>query len=71
MDAKEEMLGLLNKVWVKLQGLPNASAVELGAFCVLLTFMCESPLSITTVFFKSELVMMLFLFALPQWSSCS
>lgn len=46
MDAREETLDLLNKIWVKLQGLPNANPIELGAFCVLLTFMCESPLSL-------------------------
>lgn len=38
MDARQETLDLLNKIWVKLQGLPNATAVELGAFFVLLTF---------------------------------
>ncbi|CAG5911744.1 unnamed protein product [Menidia menidia] len=33
-----EFLGILQKVWIKLQGLPNASSVELGAFCVLVLF---------------------------------
>lgn len=41
MDAKEEALSLLNKMWVKLQNLPNADAVDLGAFFIILTFMCE------------------------------
>lgn len=38
MDAKDETLNLLNKIWVKLQGLPNANPIELGAFFILLTF---------------------------------
>lgn len=42
MDAREEMLNLLNRIWAKLQGLPKASPIDLGAFFVLLTFMCES-----------------------------
>lgn len=41
MDAKEEALGLLSKVWQKLQALPDADPVELGAFFVLLTFIGE------------------------------
>lgn len=55
MDAREETLGLLSKIWFKLQSLPDASPVELGAFFVLLTFICESLLSIIThlsVFYK-------------------
>uniref|UniRef100_A0A8C5ESZ0 Small integral membrane protein 5 n=1 Tax=Gouania willdenowi TaxID=441366 RepID=A0A8C5ESZ0_GOUWI len=38
MDTKEEMQKMLNMIWVKLQGLPNADPVELGAFLILLTF---------------------------------
>lgn len=41
MDAREEALGLLNKVWQKLQALPDADPVELGAFFILLTFIGE------------------------------
>lgn len=44
MDAKEEALSLLNKMWVKLQNLPNANPMDLGAFFIILTFMCEFPL---------------------------
>lgn len=44
MDAKEEALGLLNKIWVKLQNLPNTNPFDLGAFFIILTFMCELPL---------------------------
>lgn len=44
MDAKEEALGLLNKIWVKLHNLPNSNPVDLGAFFIILTFMCEFPL---------------------------
>ncbi|KAA8584929.1 hypothetical protein FQN60_003623 [Etheostoma spectabile] len=38
MDARQETLNILNKIWVKLQGLPNAHPIELGAFFVILTF---------------------------------
>ncbi|KAK5856504.1 hypothetical protein PBY51_008093 [Eleginops maclovinus] len=38
MDAREETLSILNKIWVKLQDLPNANPVELGAFFVILSF---------------------------------
>ncbi|KAK5914279.1 hypothetical protein CgunFtcFv8_008733 [Champsocephalus gunnari] len=38
MDAREETLSILNNIWVKLQGLPNATPIELGAFFVILTF---------------------------------
>lgn len=44
MDAKEEALSLLNKMWFKLQNLPNANPVDLGAFFIILTFICEFPL---------------------------
>lgn len=48
MDPKEEALELLNRVWYKLQNLPNATPIDLGAFFVILTFICESSLSIIT-----------------------
>uniref|UniRef100_A0A673Z7P6 Small integral membrane protein 5 n=1 Tax=Salmo trutta TaxID=8032 RepID=A0A673Z7P6_SALTR len=38
MDAREEMLTLLQKLWAKLQGLPTASPLEIGAFAVLIIF---------------------------------
>ncbi|KAF1379312.1 hypothetical protein PFLUV_G00174780 [Perca fluviatilis] len=38
MDVREETLNTLNRIWVKLQGLPNADPIELGAFFVILTF---------------------------------
>ncbi|KAK6311926.1 hypothetical protein J4Q44_G00175900 [Coregonus suidteri] len=38
MDAREEMLTLLQKLWTKLQGLPTASSLEIGAFAVLILF---------------------------------
>uniref|UniRef100_A0A665V6N4 Uncharacterized protein n=1 Tax=Echeneis naucrates TaxID=173247 RepID=A0A665V6N4_ECHNA len=38
MDAKQETLNLLNRIWIKLQGLPSANPIEVGAFSVLLTF---------------------------------
>lgn len=41
MDPAEETLNLLSRIWVKLQGLPNANPIDLGAFFVVLTFICE------------------------------
>lgn len=41
MDAREQTLNILGRIWVKLQGLPNANPIELGAFFVLLTFIRE------------------------------
>lgn len=48
MDPKEEALELLNRVWYKLQNLPNATPIDLGAFFVILTFICESSPSFIT-----------------------
>ncbi|KAK9530785.1 hypothetical protein VZT92_012267 [Zoarces viviparus] len=36
--VKEELLDILQKVWIKLQGLPQASYLELGAFLVIVLF---------------------------------
>uniref|UniRef100_A0A4W5P8A8 Uncharacterized protein n=1 Tax=Hucho hucho TaxID=62062 RepID=A0A4W5P8A8_9TELE len=33
--SHKEMLTLLQKLWAKLQGLPTASPLEMGAFAVL------------------------------------
>lgn len=57
MDPKEETLNLLNRIWVKLQSLPKANPIEVGAFSILLTFICECPLSVTDslVLLKPEL----------------
>lgn len=41
MDAREEALGVLSKIWQKLQALPHADPLELGAFFIILTFICE------------------------------
>uniref|UniRef100_A0A8C5BHV3 Small integral membrane protein 5 n=1 Tax=Gadus morhua TaxID=8049 RepID=A0A8C5BHV3_GADMO len=38
MEVREEMMEILEKVWIKLQGLPEAHSLELGAFCILLLF---------------------------------
>lgn len=58
MDAREETLNLLNKLWAKLQNLPNATAVELGAFFILLSFICESLLQILVKSVKPSVVVM-------------
>uniref|UniRef100_A0A3Q1F3E4 Globin family profile domain-containing protein n=1 Tax=Acanthochromis polyacanthus TaxID=80966 RepID=A0A3Q1F3E4_9TELE len=41
MDAKNEIMDILQKVWTKLQGLPQATSLELGAFFVLVLFVGE------------------------------
>lgn len=41
MEVKEEVMDILHKVWTKLQGLPEASPLELGAFFVLILFVGE------------------------------
>ncbi|CAL8282514.1 unnamed protein product [Merluccius merluccius] len=38
MEVREEMLEILEKVWTKLQGLPEANSLELGAFFILILF---------------------------------
>ncbi|KAJ8264144.1 hypothetical protein GJAV_G00145740 [Gymnothorax javanicus] len=38
MDAREEALDLLHKVWAKLQGLSDANPMDLGAFLILILF---------------------------------
>uniref|UniRef100_A0A673WYE7 Small integral membrane protein 5 n=1 Tax=Salmo trutta TaxID=8032 RepID=A0A673WYE7_SALTR len=43
MDAREEMLTLLQKLWAKLQDLPTASPLEMGAFAVLVIFIGILP----------------------------
>ena len=41
MGVKEEVLDILQKLANKLQGLPQASGLELGAFFVLILFVGE------------------------------
>ena len=41
MEAGSEVLGLLEKIWAKLQGLPHASSIEIGAFLILLLFISK------------------------------
>lgn len=63
MDATEETLNLLNRLWAKLHGLPNATPVELGAFFVLLTFIGECLLLFIAplrLLLKNEWLMTLF-----------
>ncbi|KAB5554024.1 hypothetical protein PHYPO_G00045340 [Pangasianodon hypophthalmus] len=38
MDAKQEVLDILQKIWIKLQTLPEANAIEKGGFLILLLF---------------------------------
>ncbi|KAG5280355.1 hypothetical protein AALO_G00088180 [Alosa alosa] len=38
MEVKEEVLDILHRVWAKLQGLPEANSLEIGAFFILLLF---------------------------------
>ncbi|KAL4648062.1 small integral membrane protein 5 [Arapaima gigas] len=46
MVVKEELLDMLQKVWTKLQGLPHASSLELGAFLILVLFIATFLLMI-------------------------
>ena len=41
MEVREELMEILEKVWTKLQGLPEAHSLELGAFFILLLFVGE------------------------------
>lgn len=72
MDAREQTLNLLGRIWVKLQGLPNANPIELGAFFVLLTFIREFFVDMfffpPHCLFINKLVMTLFICCSP---SCS
>ncbi|KAG7281142.1 hypothetical protein CRUP_032845 [Coryphaenoides rupestris] len=38
MESGDMALGMLDKLWVKLQGLSSAEPIELGAFVILLAF---------------------------------
>ncbi|KAJ7987868.1 hypothetical protein DPEC_G00331020 [Dallia pectoralis] len=38
MEANQEVMDILNKVWSKLQNLPQASSLELGAFLIIILF---------------------------------
>ncbi|PWA21724.1 hypothetical protein CCH79_00003464 [Gambusia affinis] len=38
MEAKQEFESILQRVWSKLQGLPQAAPLESGAFSILLLF---------------------------------
>lgn len=41
MEVREEVLDILHRVWAKLQGLPEANSLEIGAFFILLLFVGE------------------------------
>lgn len=41
MEVKQEFQNLLEKLWMKLQGLGQASPLELGAFVILVLFFGE------------------------------
>lgn len=45
MEAKQEFESILQRVWSKLQGLPQAAPLESGAFSILLLFIGELCLS--------------------------
>ncbi|KAL7860290.1 hypothetical protein AOLI_G00166390 [Acnodon oligacanthus] len=38
MDAKQETLDILHKIWTKLQGLPQGNTYEIAGFLILLIF---------------------------------
>lgn len=39
MNVKEEIMDIIQKVWTKLQALPQAKPLEIGTFAVLILFM--------------------------------
>ena len=41
MEVRQEVVDIFEKVWAKLQALPQASPLELGAFFVLILFVGE------------------------------
>uniref|UniRef100_A0A4W5R0L0 Uncharacterized protein n=1 Tax=Hucho hucho TaxID=62062 RepID=A0A4W5R0L0_9TELE len=41
MEVREEVLDILKKVWTKLQNLPQANSLELGAFFIIILFVGE------------------------------
>lgn len=38
MEVKDELMDIVEKVWNKLQSLPDANPLELGAFSVIILF---------------------------------
>lgn len=38
MEVKDELMDIVEKVWHKLQSLPDANPLELGAFSVIILF---------------------------------
>uniref|UniRef100_A0A8C5GEQ8 Uncharacterized protein n=1 Tax=Gouania willdenowi TaxID=441366 RepID=A0A8C5GEQ8_GOUWI len=38
MEAKRELENILERIWTKLQGLPEADPLEVGAFIVIIVF---------------------------------
>ncbi|TKS90178.1 hypothetical protein D9C73_024308 [Collichthys lucidus] len=49
MEVREEVLDILQKVWTKLLGLPQASPLELGAFFVLILFVAKQGMLLFSV----------------------
>lgn len=61
MDTSEELLTVMNKMWTKLQNLPQASSLELGAFFVLILFVGKFQLlSLTHTFYSSVYLLVYF-----------
>ncbi|KAL0984047.1 hypothetical protein UPYG_G00136410 [Umbra pygmaea] len=38
MEVKQEVMDIMNRVWSKLQNLPQANSLELGAFFIIVLF---------------------------------
>lgn len=74
MDPQQEMLDILNRVWVKLQALPQAGALEVGAFAVLLIFVGKDDFGISELhlwdIYSSVFSFLLSVFSVQQcfWS---
>ncbi|RVE69314.1 hypothetical protein OJAV_G00076650 [Oryzias javanicus] len=49
MDAREETLGLLKTIWVKLRGLSSENPLDLGAFFIILAFILMVTLALVLI----------------------
>lgn len=54
MDAKQEVLDILQKIWTKLQTLPEANSIDVGGFLILLLFVCKCH--VFEIFFLTHLL---------------
>lgn len=56
MDVKQELRDLIQKVWTKLQALPQAAPLEIGTFAVVILFMGQYKLLFHLIIHLSEFI---------------